>query len=105
MQASKPSSSVTWRHFAGPPAMPTDRAPLILAIWPTSEPTAPEAADTTTVSPALGRPIFISPHHAVMPGMPSTDSAAESGAALGSSFIDMAPLDTAWLCQPEYSAT
>ena len=76
-----------------------------MASWPTTEPTAPEAADTTTVSPALGLPIFIRPHHAVMPGMPSTDSAADNGAALGSSFIDMAPLDTAWLCQPEYSAT
>jgi len=30
--------------------MPTARAPLILAIWPTAEPTAPDAAATTTVS-------------------------------------------------------
>ena len=36
--------------------MPTARAPLSLAIWPTSEPTAPEAADTTTVSPGCGLP-------------------------------------------------
>ena len=34
--------------------MPTARAPLIFAICPTAEPTAPEAADTTTVSPARG---------------------------------------------------
>ena len=37
------------------PARPRCRrraAPLILAIWPTTEPTAPEAAATTTVSPA-----------------------------------------------------
>ena len=33
--------------------MPTARAPLIFAIWPTAEPTAPEAAATTTVSPGL----------------------------------------------------
>ena len=41
--------------------MPTARAPLIFAIWPTTEPTAPDAADTTTVSPALGLPISSSP--------------------------------------------
>ena len=33
--------------------MPTTRQPLILAIWPTIEPTDPAAAETTTVSPAL----------------------------------------------------
>ena len=33
--------------------MPTARAPLIFAIWPTAEPTAPDAAATTTVSPGL----------------------------------------------------
>ena len=32
-----------------PPAMPTARAPLIRAIWPTTEPTAPETAPTATV--------------------------------------------------------
>jgi hypothetical protein len=36
--------------------MPTAWAPLIRAIWPTTEPTAPEAAATTTVSPAAGLP-------------------------------------------------
>ena len=75
--------------------MPTARQPLSLASWPTTEPTAPEAADTTTVSPALGLPISIRPHQAVMPGMPSTESAVESGAASGSSFIDMSPVETA----------
>ena len=34
--------------------MPTTRQPLILAIWPTIEPTEPAAADTTTVSPRFG---------------------------------------------------
>jgi hypothetical protein len=37
------------------PAMPTAWAPLIRAIWPTTEPTAPEAAATTTVSPTAHR--------------------------------------------------
>ena len=36
--------------------MPTARQPAILASWPTSCPTAPEAAETTTVSPGLGWP-------------------------------------------------
>ncbi len=61
MQSSKPSSSFTYLHFSGPPAMPTARAPLIFAICPTTEPTAPDAADTTTVSPAFGWPISSSP--------------------------------------------
>ena len=33
--------------------MPTARQPLIFASWPTIEPTAPDAADTTTVSPGF----------------------------------------------------
>ena len=41
-------------HFSGPPAMPTTRQPLILAIWPATAPTAPAAPEMTTVSPALG---------------------------------------------------
>ena len=52
--------------------MPTTRAPRALAICPTTCPTAPEAALTTTVSPAFGWPISSSPTHAVSPGMPST---------------------------------
>src|SRR4026207_1688860 len=31
--------------------MPTARAPLIFAIWPTAEPTAPDAADPRTAPP------------------------------------------------------
>ena len=41
-------------HLSGPPAMPTARQPRALASWPTTLPTAPLAALTTTVSPALG---------------------------------------------------
>ncbi len=37
--------------------MPTTRAPLILAICPTVEPTAPAAPETTTVSPSFGRDV------------------------------------------------
>jgi small neutral amino acid transporter SnatA (MarC family) len=47
--------------FLRPPAIPTARAPFIFAICPTTEPTAPEAAATTTVSPGFGWPISPSP--------------------------------------------
>ncbi len=50
--------------------MPTARQPHSLASWPTTLPTAPDAAETTTVSPVLGWPISFSPKYAVMPGMP-----------------------------------
>jgi hypothetical protein len=55
MQASKPNSSTTARHFSGPPAMPTTRQPRSRASWPTTLPTAPLAAETTIVSPRLRR--------------------------------------------------
>ena len=71
MHASKPSTSVTKAHFSGPPASPTARQPFALASWPTTVPTAPLAALTTTVSPALGAMILFSPYHAVTPGMPT----------------------------------
>ncbi len=53
-QASKPSSSTTCRHFSAPPAIPTARAPRAFTIWPAIEPTAPPAAEITTVSPGCG---------------------------------------------------
>src|ERR1700737_2338165 len=56
MHASNPNSSTTTRHFSGPPAMPTTLAPAILAICPASDPVAPAAAETTTVSPGCGPP-------------------------------------------------
>ena len=51
--------------------MPTTRQPFSLASWPTTLPTAPLAADTTTVSPAFGAMIWFKPYQAVMPGMPT----------------------------------
>jgi len=62
MAASKPNSSVSARHFSGPPAMPMTRpAPLILAICPAMLPTAPAAPDTTTVSPSFSLPVSSRP--------------------------------------------
>ncbi len=68
---------------------------MSLASWPTIEPTAPEAAETTTVSPAFGRPMSRRPTYAVSPGIPRTPSAVVRGAAFGSSFRSPAPLLTA----------
>ena len=34
--------------------MPTTRPPMILPICPATDPTAPAAAETTTVSPSFG---------------------------------------------------
>ena len=66
--------------------MPTARHPLIFASWPTTAPTAPDAADTTTVSPTFGCPMSMRPTYAVMPGMPRTPMAVEIGGPFGSSF-------------------
>ena len=63
---------------------------MIFANWPTTEPTAPEAAATTSVSPGLGWPMFIRPVHAVIPGIPSTPSAVVTGAKLGIELPDAA---------------
>lgn len=42
--------------------MPTTRAaPLMRATWPATDPVAPAAADTTTVSPARTSPTSIMP--------------------------------------------
>ena len=61
MQASNPKSSTTALHLCGPPAMPTTRAPAILAICPATDPVAPAAAETTTVSPGWGLPMSVIP--------------------------------------------
>ena len=99
--ASNPNSSTSARHFSGPPAIPTARAPLIFAICPTAEPTGPVAAATTTVSPGAGLPSSRSPAYAVNPGMPSTPSDVDTGAASGSRLRIARASATAWVCQPE----
>ena len=85
--------------------MPTARAPRIRAIWPTSEPTGPLAAATTTVSFGCGRPMVSRPLYAVKPGIPSTPSAVVTGAASGSILRTRSPSDSAWLHQPVWAVT
>src|SRR6266481_660049 len=76
----------TKAHLAAPPADPTTVCPLSLAIWHTTDPTAPEAADTNTTSPGLGIAIFSKPTQAVSPGMPATPRNAWGGSPNVSSF-------------------
>ena len=53
--------------------------PCAFASWPTTVPTAPVAAETTSVSPAFGAMIWLTPYQAVTPGMPSGPTKACSG--------------------------
>ena len=55
---------------------------MIFAIWPTAEPTAPAAGETSTVSPGLGSPTPFSASSAVTPLIPSTPSASERGRSI-----------------------
>src|ERR1700682_4630329 len=77
--------------------MPTPLAPAIFASWPTSDPTGPLAAATTTVSPGAGLPITRRPPYAVNPGIPSTPSPVVTGATAGSSLRRSARSDGAWV--------
>src|ERR1022692_77940 len=85
--------------------MPMTRQRLILAICPTSDPTAPAAPDTTTVSPACGRQISSSPKYAVRPGIPRTYNADEMGPAAGSIWRNDLPGAAAYSCQPSMPST
>src|ERR1700722_17058051 len=100
MQASKPSSWVTKRHFSALPAIPTALQPLIFPICPTTDPTAPEAAATTIVSPGLGLPTSGRPTNAVIPGLPTTPSAVETGGMAGPGLRNPPPFESAYSCQP-----
>ena len=51
----------------------------MFAIWPTAEPTAPAAVDTTTVSPGRGKPISVKAKYAVTPFNPRMPSESDSG--------------------------
>src|ERR1700722_5548499 len=71
MAASNCASLISQSHLSLPPAVPTTRQPLILAICPATEPVAPAAPDTTTDSPALILPISIIPKYDVRPLIPN----------------------------------
>src|SRR5687767_10984696 len=71
MAASNPASRTSHAHLSAPPAMPIARHPLIFAICPTTRPVAPAAPETSTVSPAAGRPTSSRPKYAVSPVGPN----------------------------------
>src|SRR5438132_11882268 len=73
-------------HLAAPPADPTTVCPLSLAIWHTTDPTAPDAAETNTTSPGLSIAILSKPTQAVSPGIPATPENAWGGSPDVSSF-------------------
>src|SRR6266404_3822527 len=77
---------LTKAHLAAPPADPTTVCPLSLAIWHTTDPTAPDAAETNTTSPGLSIAILSKPTQAVSPGMPATPRNAWGGSPNVSSF-------------------
>ena len=100
MQASKRASRRTQSHFACEPAMPMARAPLRRAICPTMQPTGPEAAETSTVSPARSCATSSRPKYAVMPGTPRMPSAVDAGTCPGCSRHASAPSKTAVVRSP-----
>ena len=76
-------------------------APLIRAIWPTDEPVAPAAPETTTTSPSFMAPTSNSPAYAVTPVVPSTFIATGISIPSGNGDIDpMASSATAYSCHP-----
>src|SRR4029078_4968595 len=85
--------------------MTTARQPQALATCPTTLPTAPEAAETTTVSPGFGSPMRNNPYHAVTPGIPITPSAADNGAPLVLMRRNPLAPASAYNCQPNRPAT
>ncbi len=84
--------------------MPITRQPVILPIWPTTEPVAPAAPEITRVSPALGLPTWVRPRNAVLPVVPSTLSAAGIVTPSGT-FARSAAARMAYSLQPSGPAT
>ena len=79
--------------------MPIVRQPAILASWPTIDPVAPAAPETTTVSPGSGLPTSNNPYQAVSPVRPRIESMAVGGSA-GSTGVKPLPSVTRYSLQP-----
>ena len=75
--------------------MPIVRHPHERASCAATDPVAPAAPDTATVSPSFGFAISFSPKYAVRVVMPSTLSGQVSGVPSGTLLIDQSPCATA----------
>ena len=88
--------------------MPTVRQPRAFDKAANALPTAPVAALTTIVCPALGSIILTKPYHAVTPGMPTAPRYALNGMCVVSTFRN-APnwvaSTTLYCCQPPMPTT
>ena len=73
---------------------------MSFASCPAVAPTAPLAADTTTVSPAFGSMIPLTPNQAVTPGIPTTPRDVDSGTFAVSTLRTPVPSLLAKSCQP-----
>jgi hypothetical protein len=85
--------------------MPIVRQPARFASCPATLPTAPLAAETSTVSRARGSQILSMPYHAVTPGMPTGPRNADIGRRLASTFMIPEPSDKPYCCQPSVPTT
>src|SRR5713226_8596951 len=72
----------------------------MLAICPATEPTAPAAPDTTTLSNGLIAQTSCNPKYAVRPVKPSAPKAVDTGAAVLSSLRQPDPFETTCSCHP-----
>src|SRR5437868_12017782 len=85
--------------------MPTALAPASWASCPTSDPTGPLGAATTTGSPGCGLPMARRPPYAVNPGIPSTPRLVVTGATAGSSLRRPVPSESACVRHPVRART
>ncbi|MNO45070.1 hypothetical protein D3C76_353270 [compost metagenome] len=87
------------------PVDPITRAPARLASCTAMVPTAPEAADTSRVSPACRRATLCKPAQAVMPGMPRAPRKSWEGSAVAGKRVSCSPLATKASRQPSMLLT
>src|SRR6266571_1722488 len=85
--------------------MPTVRQPASLASCPAICPTAPAAAETTTVSPGRGLPMSNNPKYAVNPVRPIACSASVGGSSTGGTWRSVPARAVAYSCQPSCPTT
>src|SRR5881397_3196385 len=85
--------------------MPTVRQPASFASCPAICPTAPAAAETTTVSPGRGLPMSNSPKYAVNPVRPIACSASVGGSSTGGTWRSVPARAVAYSCQPSCPTT